>query len=422
LPEEVLYVHFVPALGGATTSLSLLLKYIDRRRYAPRVLYVHPVPGPSVEQIRQLGVPVDLLPVTIVMDQPWYSRENLGGRRWRSLRPSPSVRDYLGSRKPALVHLNDFPPLAVGLTARQMGIPVVTHSRHVFNRTRPVLDPGRRLIREIERCSDAIVAISENEAAQFANSAKVSVVYNPLEIDSWQSVLKEDRTAIRSSLGLQEPDIAVLAPIPLMKSKGCWDFIRAAGLSCAEAPGVSWKFLIAGNLPGSGRRHLLRSWTGLGPEPETNRALNVARGSGLNGRLSLLGFRADMARVMAACDIVVFPSRMRECGRPSFEASALGKPVILTLPTKTANVVIDGSTGWVVPERNPSELAKAIVRLGRNPEERQRLGAEGKKLSVRFDAKLHAERIMDIYGRVLAERGSPFRVCQADDRGNSSAA
>jgi glycosyltransferase involved in cell wall biosynthesis len=66
--------------------------------------------------------------------------------------------------------------------------------------------------------------------------------------------------------------------------------------------------------------------------------------------------------------------------------------------------VIDGSTGLVAPERNPKELAKAIVRLGRNPELRLRLGAEGKRLAVRFDARLHAEKVMDVYGRVLAGR------------------
>ena len=76
--------------------------------------------------------------------------------------------------------------------------------------------------------------------------------------------------------------------------------------------------------------------------------------------------------------------------------------MVLTLPTKTANVVVDGKTGMVVPERNPGELARAIVRLGRDPEERFRLGGEGKRLSVRFDARLHAEKVMEVYGRVLA--------------------
>jgi glycosyltransferase involved in cell wall biosynthesis len=55
-------------------------------------------------------------------------------------------------------------------------------------------------------------------------------------------------------------------------------------------------------------------------------------------------------------------------------------------------------------QRDTRELAKAIVRLGRDPEERLRLGAEGKRLSVRFDARLHAEKVMGIYRRVLADR------------------
>lgn len=99
----------------------------------------------------------------------------------------------------------------------------------------------------------------------------------------------------------------------------------------------------------------------------------------------------------------VMPGRPRVARGDGMNLSErLGKPVTMTSPTGIGNGAIDGKTGLDVPERNPGELAKAIVRLGRHPQERLELGAEGMRLAGRFDARLHTERVMGICRSALA--------------------
>src|SRR5215210_3606197 len=57
----VLYVHHRPELGGAPTSLYLLLRSLDRRRYRPVVL----CPGGEAGALfRSAGVPVHVGPIS----------------------------------------------------------------------------------------------------------------------------------------------------------------------------------------------------------------------------------------------------------------------------------------------------------------------------------------------------------------------
>ena len=44
------------------------------------------------------------------------------------------------------------------------------------------------------------------------------------------------------------------------------------------------------------------------------------------------------------------------------EAQALGRPVIATNIGATAETIIDGETGWLVPPDNPSALAQALTK------------------------------------------------------------
>lgn len=41
--------------------------------------------------------------------------------------------------------------------------------------------------------------------------------------------------------------------------------------------------------------------------------------------------------------------------------------------------VVDGETGFIVPRRDPTELAAVLARLARDPAPRQRLGQTGRR-------------------------------------------
>jgi glycosyltransferase involved in cell wall biosynthesis len=252
--------------------------------------------------------------------------------------------------------------------------------------------------------SKRIVCISESEAAQLP-SAKVEVIYNPLEFEKMEQA-RGSGPAARKALGIGEKDYVVTAPIPMAEHKGAWDFIRACGIAARMAPEVPMRFLMVGHLPTAGRRHLLRKWTGfLGPRPGLERARELAHRAGIAGRIDFTGFRKDIYEIMAGSDLIVFPSHLRACGRPCFEAGALNKPILVTMPDKNTRVVLDGETGLILPEKDPLTLGKAIAELARDRARGLRMGERGREhVRNHFGAEEHAGKMMALYDRVVSQQ------------------
>lgn len=82
------------------------------------------------------------------------------------------------------------------------------------------------------------------------------------------------------------------------------------------------------------------------------------------------------------------------------EASASGLPVLSTQHADIPEVVINGVSGILVPERDTSSLASAIVFLAHNPEIRYEYGLAGHRhVSKNYDATIQGKKLEMIYSR-----------------------
>lgn len=77
----------------------------------------------------------------------------------------------------------------------------------------------------------------------------------------------------------------------------------------------------------------------------------------------LLGLRDDVDALLAACDVLVFPSRCDE-GAPLavLEAQAAGVPVVATRSGGVPEIVVENRTAFLVPKEDPHALAIALDR------------------------------------------------------------
>jgi glycosyltransferase involved in cell wall biosynthesis len=88
----------------------------------------------------------------------------------------------------------------------------------------------------------------------------------------------------------------------------------------------------------------------------------------------------DPSTYFREADIVVMPYNEASTSGVTPVAYAYGKPVIVTRVGSLPESVIDGETGLVIPPRDPSALAAAMIKLLTDRQLRQRMGAAGRAL------------------------------------------
>ena len=116
-------------------------------------------------------------------------------------------------------------------------------------------------------------------------------------------------------------------------------------------------------------------------------------------RLRPLGYRADVARVLAAADVFALPSHFEGLPMSVIEAMLTGLPVVATDTRGPREQVVDGETGLLVPPTAVEPLAQALGRLAADPALRARMGAAGRARALaRFTEAAVVGRTLDLLG------------------------
>lgn len=107
----------------------------------------------------------------------------------------------------------------------------------------------------------------------------------------------------------------------------------------------------------------------------------------------------QLPKIFAASDVLIHPSEPfrgweEQYGWTILQASSSGLPVVATNIGSIPEAVLDGTTGILVPPKNPEGLATAMRKLARDPELRNRMGQAGRKYILeRFSHAAVAERM-----------------------------
>jgi glycosyltransferase involved in cell wall biosynthesis len=111
----------------------------------------------------------------------------------------------------------------------------------------------------------------------------------------------------------------------------------------------------------------------------------------------------NTTEILRDVEVFALPSWSEGLPLVVLEAMALARPVVATPVGGTPEAVQDGSTGLLVPPRDPKALAAALQRLVDDPALRRRLGEEGRRRVVaKFDAGRMTRHMLDVYDEVVA--------------------
>ena len=208
-----------------------------------------------------------------------------------------------------------------------------------------------------------------------------------------------ERFAYRPYRQEADGERVILLASRMLRQKGILDYMRAAQIAKGKLPGL--RFLLVG-APDPGNPH---SFT-------ESELLTLCEEFGVE----YLGFRRDIDRVLAQCDIFCLPTYYGE-GIPMtlMQAASLGKLVIASDVPGCREVVIDGETGLRIPPRQPERLAKAVLLAAESPELCTRLAAQcHQHLKAHFEASVIHRAYLELYQELLvpsqAYQSSPSSV------------
>jgi UDP-glucose:(heptosyl)LPS alpha-1,3-glucosyltransferase len=221
-------------------------------------------------------------------------------------------------------------------------------------------------------CNSRLVA--DELAARYAIApARLRVIYNGVDLERFHPRERAGAgAALRCELGLETP-VALFVGNGFRR-KGLSAAIR--GLAQARVDAV---LLVAGSGDAA-------------PYHREAEALGIA------SRVRFLGMRLDVARLYAAADLFVLPTRYDPFANACLEAMAAGVPVATTRSNGAVELIEPGKNGFAVGADDVAPAFRALERPG----ELAALGAAARATAERHSWSAHADAVLALWREVGA--------------------
>lgn len=353
--------------AGTEKQLLMLIKYLDRSRFAPTLLVLWSSPWLENE--------FDLCPLEVIYFRSFFSL----GSYWHFFK---FVR-FLGNQKFDCLQTHFIDSNIIGIFAAKFArIPHVISSRrdqgywHTLGKLFLFKVLNRWVSYFVANCHATSKWASEAEGISLE---RIKVIFNGAELDQFIPITIDKKRAIRREIKFQDGDIVVGIVANLRPVKRIDIFLSAAALVSAILPKA--KFLVVGD--GEQR-------------PELER---LAGELGISDKTTFLGKRTDVPRILAAFDIAVLSSDSESFSNAIVEYMATGLPVIATDVGGCREMIEDGVNGYVVPPSEPANMAEQIIELVNNSDLAQ-IGKNNREKALKLCSSV---AMVDSFERLYAE-------------------
>jgi glycosyltransferase involved in cell wall biosynthesis len=357
-------------VGGAEVLNSKLADRLERRGADVTILFVG-TPWPLAERLTQEGIA--------------YRSLDFGRGRDVLLHPRRYAAETAAvGAEGALLMERGFMAAALRLGGYRAPIVSVEHGALLVEMQGP-LTP-RRILRQLGRlmgawAGDFEVAVSDfmlGEMRRHPHARSSGRIYNGVDPDVYRLAVE---SAPRSQSGL-----TVGFAGRLVVGKGADHLIAAIHASSNE---ITATLLIAGD------------------GPERGRLEAQARDLGMADRVRFLGVVSDIPVFWQGCDIAAVPSDqwVESFSMVTLEAMSCAKPIVASGEGAIPELIIDGTTGTLVPPGDVDALARSLVSYAQNPELRSRHGLAARERAVEcFHIERCAQSYIELFEDLAAER------------------
>jgi glycosyltransferase involved in cell wall biosynthesis len=252
-------------------------------------------------------------------------------------------------------------------------------------------DLYRRLDLFLMRHFDHVIAVShatkhEMETAGIPASL-ISVIHNAIDPETWSPQRVTGNLREELDLGQAFPVVGYVGRIMPEKDLDTW--LRAAALVAQKYSQA--RFVLVGDGRDGATQHQLQ---------QLAVSLEIAN------QVIFLGYREELLPVYATFDIFMLSSRREGLPNSILEGMAMGLPVVTTDVAGAKELVVNGQTGFVLPQGDVHGLAHAIINLADDHRLRGCMGQAGRqRVKGGFSFNRRLQLVEELYERTLRRKG-----------------
>ncbi len=362
-------------LGGSEKQMALLIKHLDQLNFNCHLFVLQPF-GPIKNFLRTTNVKI--------YDGGYLSEKSAIAKTLLLLRAQLRLCRVIRKIRPDIIHaylpLTNFMGSVAG---RILKVPLIITSKRALGTHQDRYRGSRIFDIASFRLSNWVTvnskAVGEDTIKRDrGNADKIRLIYNGVKLTEFASG-NFKRRKIREALHLDPDKKIIITLANLIPYKGHIDLLKAAALVSEQLPDNL--FLLVGEDRGV-RSNLVK----------------LAQKLGIVNHILFMDRRDDISDLMAASDISVLPSHEEGFSNVVLESMAAGLPVVATRVGGNPEAIIDGQTGWLVPPKQPEELALKIIDLLNDPIKAGEWGETGRhRVKQNFSYKRMVDEYIKLY-------------------------
>lgn len=365
-------------IGGTELNAVRTAERLDRSRFALQVVSLQRK-GPLLARYQSAGIAVHSFPITSL-----YGRD-AWVQGWR-------LRGFLRASRTEILHSHDIYSNLFGVFwARMAGARALASRRWWEGLPSPLWRIASRVGHHL---ASMTLANSERIGEMLREheglpSSRISIVRNFVDESAFTPPAPGWHAELRDAWGFRGGEFVIGIVANLHPIKEHASLLRAMATIAPRHPAT---------------RLVL-----VGDGPERERLERLTRELGLAERVVFAGRLSNTPNLHHLFDLSVLCSRSEGLSNSILEAMAAGRPVVATDVGATADAVVEGVTGLLVPSGDPPALVAALERLITDREFAARLGEAGRiRADEHYSAQSALEALEGLYQR-LAARGTKGR-------------
>jgi glycosyltransferase involved in cell wall biosynthesis len=379
-------------VGGSHQVLYDMIREMNRAVYEPVVLFYQD--NRFATLCREAGFEVVVW--TDIRQREIEANHSSGplGKLIALQRAIARRKAFLRSHRIDLVHMNNSPRTGRDdwlPAARLHGVPIVASARGDAEPLPGVgmkVAVGRHLMRRFDRIIPVSEYIAEAMRAQGMPADRVIVVHDGVDRSELARLSGRSAAEIRAELQVPAGRMFVAAIGNIRSWKGQHVVIAAlAALQPEQRARLCVVFVGAVRID---------------DEAYFASLAHTVRENGLEDAVRFAGMRTDVPDILSVADVMVHASTTPEPGGTVvIESMTFGAPVVVASRGGHLDYLQEG-LGLIHDVEDPTQLARHLLALADDPDERQRMAAAAKVRAAAFSIERTARKMEAIYEELLS--------------------